>query len=395
MSIFTPVSSIAASTGESGQLDVAVQVGDAALVETFEQRPDQPARRLGAADERGRLLVGRRRRQELDAVLGGEIVELVGGAARIDQIRGEQRVLLRAHAQRLRVVHDEIALDEQRNRCDDDVIAVRDGGAILERRVADDAAEVELALAPADLDPGDLHRRGRDRGVELVDAIEERAELEAAEDLLELRAVGRLEHELRRVAVDVEVAPHRRELLRRARETGVLGDVLAARGRELVGMLDDRFERAVLGDQLAGCLVADAGNTRDVVGGVALQPDEVRHLLGRDAVPGLHPLGRVDVHVGDPARSHHQTDVLAAELERIAVGRDDARLDSRRVGTRRERRDDVVGLPALELEVPVAERLDDRTEVRELLAEQIRHRPAALLVDDVRRLGDRSAMHRP
>ena len=158
---------------------------------------------------------------------------------------------------------------------------------------------------------------------------------------------------------------------------------LRARGRELVGVLDHRLERAVLRDQLAGGLVADAGNTRDVVGGVALQPDEVRHLLGRDAVPGLDALGRVDVHVGDAARRHHQADVLAAELERVAVGRDDARLDPLGVGARRERRDHVVGLPALELEVPVAERLDDRPEVRELLAEQVRHRPAALLVDDV------------
>ena len=58
------------------------------------------------------------------------------------------------------------------------------------------------------------------------------------------------------------------------------------------------------------------------------------------------------------------------------------------VGARRERRDHVVGLPALELEVPVAERLDDRPEVRELLAQQVRHRPAALLVDDVGRLGE-------
>ena len=52
------------------------------------------------------------------------------------------------------------------------------------------------------------------RLVELVDAVEQVAELEAPEDLLQLRAVGRVEHELRRVAVDVEVAPHRRELLR-------------------------------------------------------------------------------------------------------------------------------------------------------------------------------------
>ena len=71
------------------------------------------------------------------------------------------------------------------------------------------------------------------------------------------------------------------------------------------------------------------------------------------------------------------------ELERVAVGRDDRRLDSGLVRAGGERRDHVVRLPALELEVAVAERLDDRPEVRELLAQEIRHRPPALLVDDV------------
>src|SRR5581483_702373 len=86
---------------------------------------------------------------------------------------------------------------------------------------------------------------------------------------------------------------------------------------------------------------------------------------------------------------------LGAELERVPVGRDDARPDPGRVRAGRERRDHVVGLPALELEVPVAEGLDDRPEVGELLAEQVGHRPAPLLVDHLGRLRDRGAVHRP
>ena len=127
--------------------------------------------------------------------------------------------------------------------------------------------------------PGHLQRRGRHRLVELVDAVEEVAELEAPEDLLQLGAVRRIEDELRRVAVDVEVAPHRGELLREARQVGVLGDVPRARGRQLAGVLDHGLERAVLRDQLAGGLVADPGNARDVVARVALQADEVGNLL--------------------------------------------------------------------------------------------------------------------
>ena len=178
----------------------------------------------------------------------------------------------------------------------------------------------------------------------------------------------------------VEVAPHRREQLRVARLLGVLAHRLRARRRELVDVLEHALERPVLRDQLPGRLVADPGNAGDVVRGVALEADEVRHLLGRDAVARLDALGRVDVDVRDAARRHHQADVLRAELERVAVGRDDAGLDPRLVGARGERRDHVVGLPALELEVPVAERLDDRAEVRELLAQEVGHRPPLGLV---------------
>ena len=94
----------------------------------------------------------------------------------------------------------------------------------------------------------------------------------------------------------------------------------------------------------------------------------------------LDPLGRVDVDVGDAARGHHQRDVVADELEGVAVGRDHGGLDPRFVGAVGERGDHVVGLPAFELEVAVAEGLDDRPEVRELLAQQVRHRLALDLV---------------
>src|SRR5581483_1459643 len=75
----------------------------------------------------------------------------------------------------------------------------------------------------------------------------------------------------------------------------------------------------------------------------------------------------------------------------VAVGRDHARADPGGVGPARERRDDVVRLPALELDVAVAERLDDRPEVRELLAQEIGHRPAVGLV----LLGELDPVDRP
>ena len=171
----------------------------------------------------------------------------------------------------------------------------------------------------------------------------------------------------------------------------MLADGLAASGRELAGVLDHALERSVLRDQLAGGLVADPRDARDVVRRVPLETDEVGHLVGSHAVAQLDAFGRVHVDVRHPARGHHQAHVLGAELEGVAVGGDDARLDPRLVGARGQRGDHVVRLPALELEVAVAERLHDGPEVRELLAQQVRHRAAPLLV----RLGDLGAMYRP
>ncbi len=176
--------------------------------------------------------------------------------------------------------------------------------------------------------------RGRQRLVERVDPAEEPAKLEAPEDLLELRAIGRAGDEIVRVDVELEVAPHGREELRGSRLLGVLGHGLRARRRELGCVLEHALERAVLRDQLPCGLVADPGDPRDVVAGVALEPDEVGHLVWAYAVAQLDALGRVDVDVRDATRGHHQADVLGDELERIPVGRDDARLDLRLVGAR-------------------------------------------------------------
>ncbi len=338
-------------------------------------------------DERRRLLVRRGVGGELDAVLGREVVEEVGGAPRLDEVRHEQRVVDRLETCPLGVVDDDLHVAETGGELgipaahDDRLSLPGRGEAVgldLDRHPAGGGRE--LPLGPGDVDARDLGRGSRQGLVELVHAAQEVAELEAAEDLLELRAVRRREHERCRVDVEREVAAHRRELLRRQRLLGVLAERLGAARRELVDVLEHGLEGPVLRDQLPGRLVPDPGDAGDVVGGVALEPDEVRHLLRRDAVAGDDALRRVHVDVGDPARGHHQADVVRAELKGVPVRRHDARPDRRFVGPGGERGDDVVSLPPLELEVPVAEGLHDRPEVRELLAEEVGHRPALDLV---------------
>ena len=151
---------------------------------------------------------------------------------------------------------DELALDAGRTRRNHDTGVVRDRDAIPVGGEADRMAQVgQLPLPPRHGDAlGDEPLGGRHRLVELVDAAEQRPELEAAEHLLQLGTIGWSQHERRRVEVEIEVAPHRCELLRDARLVGVLGDVLPARRRELLGVRDHLLERAVLGDQLAAVL---------------------------------------------------------------------------------------------------------------------------------------------
>ena len=127
---------------------------------------------------------------------------------------------------------------------------------------------------------------------------------------------------------DLDVFDHRRELLRDAGVVGVLGQVLLAlRSRDLVDRREHLLERAELLQQLGGGLVADPGDAGDVVGGVALEADEVGDQLRRDPVALDHPLVVVDLGVGDPARGRHHPDPVADELVDVAVAGDDHHRD--------------------------------------------------------------------
>src|SRR5205814_2126696 len=85
--------------------------------------------------------------------------------------------------------------------------------AVADRNRGPAAHLRKLALVPGDLRPGHAHRLRRYRLVENVDPPEQVAELEAPEHLAQLRPVRRQQHELGRIAVELEVAPHRRQLL--------------------------------------------------------------------------------------------------------------------------------------------------------------------------------------
>ena len=186
------------------------------------------------------FLVGLWCRNRLDAVLGCEIVELVRRSARLDQVREQHRVLDRLHRQprqRLEVVRDHVRaveppLERGLPRADDDAVVFacerKTFAADRDRNTAGHFRE--LALAPRDLGAGHPHCLRRDGLVEDVDTAVQVAELEPAEHLAQLRAIRWQEHQLGRIAVEIEVASHRRELLGLACLLCMLRDVLAPGG---------------------------------------------------------------------------------------------------------------------------------------------------------------------
>ena len=209
-------------------------------------------------------------------------------------------------------------------------------------------------------------------GERLLEPAQRVAQLVLAEQLAQPRAVRRALELLGQVEVHRHVAADRRQLLGDARVLGVVGQVLLALGAgDLVDRGEHRLEVAEALQQVRRRLVADARDARDVVRRVALEAVEVGDQLVRDAVALEHLLAAVDLRLGDPARGRHHAHAVADDLERVAVAGDDHHRDAALLGLLGQRGDHVVGLEAVDLVVAVAERLDQRLQLRPLLLEQV------------------------
>ena len=248
------------------------------------------------------------------------------------------------------------------------------------------------ALDHLDLELG-LDAAAGDRvlvGQALLEPFHHRPQLELAHELAQGAAVGADPHHLAEVDAGLDVELERRQLLRDPRVLGVLDQVLLPfRAGDLLDVGEDLLERAELLQQRGAGLLADPGDAGDVVGGVAFEADQVGDQLGRDAVALDHPVAVVDLGLGDPARGRHHPDPVADQLVDVAIAGDDHHRDPRLLGLPREGADHVVGLVALDPDVGVAERFDQRHQVRPLLAQQVGPRRALGLVEVVGLLAPR------
>jgi hypothetical protein len=293
---------------------------------------------------------------------------------------GEQAVA--ATAERLQVVAGDRRRPEPdrelvlRTRAGQRALGVGGGpGALAERQRHRAGADV---LHPArdrldldlGLDPAAGHRVAL--GQRFFEPLQHRPQLELAHELAQRPAVGLAFHRRPQVDSRVEVVLERRQRLRHARVVGVLDQVLFAFGAgDLVDAFQHLLQRSEFLQQLRGRFLADPGDAGDVVGGVAAQPHQVGHLLRRHPVALDHRLAVVDLGLGDAARGAHHPHSLGNQLVGIAVAGHDHHLDPLLARLAHQRGDHVVGLEAVDLDVGVAEGLDQRHQVRPLLFEQI------------------------
>ena len=213
--------------------------------------------------------------------------------------------------------------------------------------------------------------------------VDQRPELELAEQPDHLLAVVLPHPPARRVQGDVDVAhePHQLAALEHGFAVLLERDAQLLRG-DLVDVLVQGVQRAPRRDQLRGGLLADPGDAGDVVGRIALERLVVEHLLGPQAPPLLDLREVVGHGVRDAATQRdHQLRVLADELQHVEVAGEDRGVETEALGLPDERGDGVVGLEPLLLVLGDVQGAHDLLHLGDLLAHVVGHaRPGRLVL---------------
>ena len=220
---------------------------------------------------------------------------------------------------------------------------------------------------------------------QLHQPVEEAPELERGEQAADLFDVPLPHHRVIGREVEIHVRDDPSEVLVEGEPLPGGLDVLLQLPLQLVGPAEELLDGAELLDELGRRLVSHARDAGDVVGRVPFEGHVLEVLRRRDAVPLLD--GRL-VHqgdVGDPSPVEQDPEAGTDELEEVAVGGDDRRLDPLLGRPDGERADRVVGFVIGDQEHPDPQGLDDLLDQPELRPEVLRRLPASGLVVGVHR----------
>jgi hypothetical protein len=400
-----PVALHAREHPDQGPLDVLVERLKPHLLERARlhrpEIPDPPGPRAGPRDA-----------GPLAQQLGADLLELVVGARRVQEIGGHRGVLDRGQRaaagqppldEGLDVVADQRPPVESREQRRGDLRAPAFNHRFTGPRVIQTDRRDDGLRRPSRADH--IHRERLARG-RLGQIRRERVRVGQGRHLA-AGGLGRgLRGELAQQAVELELGPERpqalpvglappeglqvhrdrhpradrRQLAGEQRLLAVNGERLAQLARHQREVLVEALHAAELPDQLDRGLLADPRHPRDVVDGIAHEGQDVGDLCRLDAPLGLHR-GLVEDHaVPAPAGGRVHAHPRAHELEHVLVGGDQDDLDQQVSRAIHHRAQHVVGLEARHLQERQAQRFEEGLHQRDLASEIVgRGRPRLLV----------------
>ncbi len=148
------------------------------------------------------------------------------------------------------------------------------------------------------------------------------------------------------VQVEIGIAHDSCHLARKECVVFMVGKVFQLLALELVEVLVDALKVAIGLQHGSGLLVADAGNTGDVIGFVALQAQEVGELAGLHTVTFLDFGRTVNYHVSNAALGGYDAGKVACQLVGVFIAGNQQRLIAQLLVAGGNSAQDVVALPA-------------------------------------------------
>jgi hypothetical protein len=222
-----------------------------------------------------------------------------------------------------------------------------------------------------------LRLRAGQRGEQ---ALAQHPELQLVEQPVHGLAIPRAHGEVRGHDVERDVPDQLGELTVQQDVREVGAERVARLSLDLVHPVGQRLQRPELPHPLGRGLLADARDAGQVVAGVAAQRGEVRVLLRGEPVAGHDGVGVDPAELRDAARRVQDRDVVADELERVAVAAGDQHPEALGLGLGDQRRDDVVGLEVVDREERDRQRRQHVLDQVDLAAELVRRRRPVRLV---------------